>query len=330
MSKKLIKDLKPGEEVKSIFFTQRKELRKTKAGDPYLALELSDRTGTLEAKIWDQVSKYKDRFSEKEFVVVTGRTGLYRDQLQLEIENIRRVREDEVDLGDFVRSTDADAIELEGALRLIASGIRNPHLAKLLESFLDDERFLDDLRRAPAAKNYHHPYLGGLLEHTVSVTSMCERVCELYPSVEKDLLITAAILHDVGKIKELDYQKSIDYSDEGRFLGHLVLGDEMVRERVRNMENFPAELEMRLRHAILSHHGELEWGSPKQPMTLEALILHHVDNMDAKINSFIEITEHRAESNGKWTDMRNLFRRPLYIPKAINQEIELPLEDSLF
>ncbi len=330
MSKKLIKDLKPGEEVKGIFFTQRKELKKTKTGDLYLALELNDRTGTLEAKIWDQVSKYKDRFSEKEFVAVTGRTGLYRDQLQLEIENIRRVREEEVDLGDFVRSTEADIIEMEGTLRLIASGIRNPHLASLIESFLDDESFVDGLRRAPAAKNYHHPYLGGLLEHTVSVTLMCERVCDLYPAVERDLLITAAILHDVGKIEELEYQRSIDYSDQGRFLGHLVLGDEMVRERIRKMENFPAELEMRLRHAILSHHGELEWGSPKQPMTLEALILHHVDNMDAKINSFIEITEHRAEASGKWTDMRNLFRRPLYIPKAINQEIELPLEDSLF
>lgn len=334
MSKRLIGDLKkdprPGEEVKSIFYTQRKEIKRTKTGDLYLSLELSDRTGTLEAKMWDQVLKYKDRFSERDFVKVTGRTSIYRDQLQLEIDDIRRCREDEVNLLDFIRSTEADPVELEGTLRLTVSGIRNGYLRGLLDSFLEDEELVNLWVKAPAAKNYHHPYLGGLLEHTVAVTTLCQKVCDLYPLVERELLIAAAILHDVGKIKELDYQRNIEYSDRGRFLGHLVLGDEMVREHINRIEGFPPELEMRLRHAILSHHGELEWGSPKQPMTLEALILHHVDNLDAKINSFIEITEHRLEGNGKWTDVRNLFKRPLYVPKSIDQEMELPLEEDLF
>jgi len=328
LTKQLIKDIKPGEEVHSIFFTQRKEIRRTRRGDPYISLELTDKTGTVEGKIWDEVARYKDSFSERDFVAVSGRAGLYQDQLQLEIKTIRRCREDEVELEWFLRTTEADLVELEEYLRLKVSEVRQRHLRHLLQEMLDDEDFMRAMRRAPAAKSYHHPYLGGLMEHTAAVVRVCERVCDLYAGVDRDLLTAAALLHDVGKVQELEYDRSILYSDEGRFLGHLVLGDQMVRERIRRIPEFPPELEMRLRHAILSHHGELEWGSPKQPMTLEALILHHVDNLDAKINSFLEVTEHRAEGDGRWTDMRNLFKRPLYVPKAINQEIELPLEEE--
>ncbi len=328
MSKQLIKDIRPGEDVKSIFFTQRKELRKTRRGDPYISLELADCSGSVEAKIWDQVAKYKDSFGEKEFVAVNGRAGVYQDQLQLEIRTIRRCREEEVDLDQFLRKAKSDPVELEETLRLMVSEFKQRNLRELLTRLLDDEAFMEKFRKAPAAKSYHHPYLGGLLEHTASVALMCEKVCDLYPGVDRELLVSAAILHDAGKVKELEYRRSILYSDEGRFLGHLVLGDEMVRELIQAVPGFPPELEMRLRHAILSHHGELEWGSPKQPMTLEALILHHVDNLDAKLNSFLEVTERRVEGEGRWTDMRNLFKRPLYVPKAIEQEMELPMEEE--
>ena len=328
MSKQLIKDIRPGEEVKSIFFTQRKELRKTRRGDPYISLELADRSGSVEAKIWDQVARYKDSFSEKEFVAVNGRAGVYQDRLQLEIKTIRRCREEEVDLDQFLRKAESDPVELEETLRLMVSEFRQRSLRELLQRLLDDESFMEKFRRAPAAKSYHHPYLGGLLEHTVSVALMCEKVCDLYPGVDRELLLAAAILHDAGKVRELEYRRSILYSDEGRFLGHLVLGDEMVREIARAVPGFPPELEMRLRHAILSHHGELEWGSPKQPMTLEALILHHVDNLDAKLNSFLEVTGRRGEGEGRWTDMRNLFKRPLYVPKSMEQEMEVPVEEG--
>ncbi len=328
MSKQLVKDIKPGEEVRSVFFTRRKEIRKTRRGDPYIFLELSDRSGSVEGKIWDEVARYKDSFAERDFVAVSGRASVYQDQLQLEIKTIRRCREEEVDPEWFLRKTEADLVELEEYLRLRVSEIRNRHLRQLLQVLLDDEELMRSMRSAPAAKSYHHPYLGGLMEHTAAVVRVCERVCDLYPDVDRDLLTAAAFLHDIGKVQELEFDKSILYSDEGRFLGHLVLGDEMVRERIRKIPDFPPELEMRLRHAILSHHGELEWGSPKQPMTLEALILHHVDNLDAKINSFLEVTERRAEGDGRWTDMRNLFKRPLYVPKAINQEMELPLEEE--
>lgn len=328
MAKQLIKDIKPGDEVHSIFFAQRKEIRRTRRGDPYISLELTDRSGAVEGKIWDQVARYKDSFSEKDFVAVSGRAGLYQDQLQLEIKTIRRCREEEVDLGWFLRTTDADLVELEEYLRLTVSEVREPHLRHLLQELMGDENLMGAMRRAPAAKSYHHPYLGGLMEHTAMVVKFCERVCDLYPGVDRDLLIAAAILHDIGKVQELEYDRSILYSDEGRFLGHLILGDQMVKDRIKSIPGFPPELEIHLRHAILSHHGELEWGSPKQPMTLEALILHHVDNLDAKINSFLEVTERRAEGDGRWTDMRNLFKRPLYVPKAINKEMELPLEEE--
>ena len=265
LPKQLIKDIQPGEEVKSVFFTQRKELRKTRRGDLYISLELADRSGSVEAKIWDQVAKYKDSFSEKEFVAVNGRAGVYQDQLQLEIKTIRRCREEEVDLEQFLRKATADLVELEETLRLMVSELKERNLRELLGRLLEDEDFMERFRRAPAAKSYHHPYLGGLLEHTVSVALVCDKICSLYPGVDRELLISAAILHDVGKIKELEYGRAILYSDEGRFLGHLVLGDEMLRELIQSMPGFPPELEMRLRHAILSHHGELEWGSPSSP-----------------------------------------------------------------
>jgi 3'-5' exoribonuclease len=328
LPKQLIKDIKPGEEVRSVFFAQRKEIRKTRRGDPYISLELTDRSGSVEGKIWDEVARYKDSFAEKDFVAVSGRAGLYQDQLQLEIKTIRKCRDDEVDLDWFLRKSEADLVELEEYLRLRVSEMRNRHLRELLRGLMEDGAFMEKMRKAPAAKSYHHPYQGGLMEHTAAVVRVCERVCDLYPGVDRDLLTAAAILHDIGKVQELECERSISYSDEGRFLGHLVLGDEMVRERIAALPGFPPELAMRLRHAILSHHGELEWGSPKQPMTMEALILHHVDNLDAKVNSFLEVTERRLEPDGRWTDMRNLFKRPLYVPKALSQEMELPLEDE--
>ena len=181
MSKQLIKDIRPGEEVKSIFFTQRKELRKTRRGDLYISLELADCSGSVAAKIWDQVAKYKDSFSEKEFVAVNGRAGMYQDQLQLEIKTIRRCREEEVDLEQFLRKSQANLVELEETLRLLVSELKAAEPARAARRLLEDEGFMERFRRAPAAKSYHHPYLGGLLEHTVSVALVCDKICEPLP-----------------------------------------------------------------------------------------------------------------------------------------------------
>ncbi len=328
LPKQLIKDLVPGAEVKSAFIVARKEMRKTRAGAPYLALELADKSGRVDARLWDGVARYKDAFAEKDFVAVSGRAEKYRDQLQVVVNSVRRCADEEVDASDFLRVVAADRAELEGGLRLALEEVRSTHLRALLLSFLDDPDFMRRFTSAPAAKNYHHPYLGGLLEHTASTVHICRMVCDLYPDIDRDLLIAAAALHDIGKIWELDYERSIDYSDAGRFLGHLLLSDEMIRERIAALPGFPPDLAMRLRHAVLSHHGELEWGSPKRPKTLEAIVLHHVDNLDAKINSFREVVG-RAAGDSSWSDMRNLFKRPLYAPKAMSQEMELDLEEDV-
>jgi 3'-5' exoribonuclease len=329
MPKQLVSELEPGGEVKSVFLVVRKELRKTKAGAPYLALELADKSGKVEARIWDNVPRYKDAFSERDYVAVSGRVERYREQVQVVVNSLRRCAEEEVDISDFLRVVETDRAELEGELRQAVEEVRNFHLKGLLLNFLNDPDFMRRFTRAPAAKNYHHPYLGGLLEHTANTVRICRMVCELYPEVDRDLLVAAAVLHDIGKIHELEYDRAIDYTDAGRFLGHLLLSDQMIRERIAAMPGFPEDLAMRLRHAVLSHHGELEWGSPKRPKTLEAILLHHVDNLDAKVNSFREIAERAGEGDSPWTDMKNLFKRPLYIPRAMSQEMELELEEEV-
>ena len=329
MAKQLIKDLEPGAEVKSAFIVSRKELRKTKAGAPYLALELADKSGKIDARLWDGVGRYKDTFAEKDYVAVSGRVEKYRDQLQVVVNSLRRCGDDEVDAGDFLRVVGTDRAELEGELRQALEEVRSLHLKGLLLAFFSDGEFMREFTTAPAAKNYHHPYLGGLLEHTATTVRICRMLCDLYPDIDRDLLITAAALHDIGKIQELDYDRTIDFSDAGRFLGHLMLSDEMIRERITDLPGFPPDLALRLRHAVLSHHGELEWGSPKRPKTLEAIVLHHVDNLDAKVNSYREIVARASDGDSPWTDMRNLFKRPLYVPRAMSQEMELNLEEDV-
>lgn len=329
MPKQLVSELEPGEEVKSVFLVTRKELRKTKAGAPYLALELTDKSGKVEARVWDNALRYRDAFSERDYVAVSGRVERYRDQVQVVISSLRRCGDEEVDVSDFLRVVETDRVELEGELRQAVDEIRDFHLKSLLLNFLNDPEFMRLFTWAPAAKNYHHPYLGGLLEHTANTVRICRMVSELYPEVDRDLLVAAAILHDIGKIHELEYDRAIDYTDAGRFLGHLLLSDQMIRERIASMPGFPEELAMRLRHAVLSHHGELEWGSPKRPKTLEAILLHHVDNLDAKVNSFREIVERAGEGESPWTDMKNLFKRPLYVPRAMSQEMELDVEEEV-
>ncbi len=329
MPKQLVKELEPGAEVKSTFICARKELRKTKAGAPYLAIELLDKSGRVEARLWDQVGRYKDAFAEKDYVAVSGRVEKYRDQKQVVITSLRRRGEEDVDAADFLRVVETDRGELEGELRLAVEEVRSRHLKELLLAFLDDNAFMRAFTTAPAAKNYHHPYLGGLLEHTTSTVRICRIICDLYPEIDHDLLVAAATLHDIGKIEELGYERGIDFTDAGRFLGHLLLADQMIREKIKTLSDFPPDLAMRLRHAVLSHHGELEWGSPKRPKTLEAVVLHHVDNLDAKVNSFREIAERAGDSESPWTDMRNLFKRPLYIPRSMSQEMELQLEEDV-
>lgn len=320
MKDQFVQDLKESTTVASDFVVCRKEVRVARSGCRYLALELGDRTGFVDARLFDRALEVAEMFSEGDFVSVRGKIEQYRGRREVVIKELIVLDPAAIDPTDFVRSGLKPPDETLGFLEFLVGEVYNRYLGTLLRSFLADETFMEKFQAAPAAKAYHHAYLGGLIEHSVSVATLCEHAAQQYPQVDKDLLVTAAILHDIGKIDELEYGTRIEYSDEGKFIGHLIIGERMLTERIERIDGFPEELALRLRHAILSHHGELEWGSPKRPSTLEALILHHVDNLDAKVAGFGEIVRRYAGPDVKWTDLKNLFRRPLYVPRAVDDE----------
>ena len=322
-----IRDLVLGSTVAETYAVQAKESRTTKSGKPFLRLKVGDRTGALACMVWDNAESIGARFEAGDLVTITGRVTEYRGALQLEASDVRPAVGAGLDPRAFLPATYRDIDELTGFLQYHIDSVYDRDLRRLLDGVFGDVAFLARFSEAPAAKTFHHAYLGGLLEHTVTVADLCDHVSQQYARVNRDLLITAALLHDIGKVDELTYGSTIDYSESGRFLGHVILGVMLVSQKAKEQERFPeAKLELLL-HAIVSHHGELEWGSPKRPKTIEALILHHVDNLDAKIKGFLEIVEGSRDAG--WTDLRNLFRRPLHVPRASHQEEDfLPAHDG--
>jgi 3'-5' exoribonuclease len=321
-----IGDLRPGTMIEEVYLVKSKETRTTRSGRPYLKLRVGDRTGVVDCMVWDNAERMATRFSLGDLVLVKGRVGEYQGSVQLEAVDIVAASGDTAEAQAFLPSTYRDVEELLGFLHYHIESVYDRDYRALLDSVFDDDAFLSRFAQAPAAKSFHHAYLGGLLEHTVTVADLCDHVSQQYARVDRDLLITAALLHDVGKVDELTYTASIDYSESGRFLGHVVLGVMFVSQKARSVEGLSERRLEPLLHAIVSHHGELEWGSPKRPKTLEALILHHVDNLDAKVKGFLEIVE--GSRDARWTDLRNLFRRPLHNPQASHQEADfLPAEE---
>jgi len=302
-----VKDIKEEDDVKGCYLVKEKRLGTTRAGKPFLNLILADRTGELECKVWERAETLSSLFQDSDIVDVTGRAGAYRGQIQITVSDLR-VPDREIDPAIFLEATPGDLSGMMKSLRKILSTIKNSHLKALIERFLNDGNFVSQLKKAPAAKNFHHSYLGGLLEHTLSVCQIAEQVADHYPQMDRELLVTAAFLHDIGKIREFGYDLNIDYSNEGRLLGHLVLGVAMVDEKLVELKNFPQELALRLKHMILSHHGEYEFGSPKRPKFLEAFALHLLDDLDAKINGLGRFMA-KDRQEGAWTDFNRLFGR---------------------
>ncbi len=323
MKSQFVSDLKEGVAVDTEFVVCRKEVRVARSGCSYLTLELGDSSGFIDARLFDRATDVAETFAEGNYVAVRGKVERYRGRRDIVVRVLTPLDASRVDPRDFMRRCPRQTEELRGYLEFLVEEVHNRHLRRLLDSFLSDAAFMDKFTTAPAARSYHHAYLGGLLEHSVSVATLCEHTAQQYPDVDRDLLVTAAILHDVGKIDELEYRTRIDYSDEGKFIGHLTIGERMLAGRIDSIDGFPRELALRLRHAVLSHHGELEWGSPKRPSTLEALILHHADNLDAKVCGFGEIVRRYGGPDLKWTDLQNLFRRPLYVPRAAEDETQV-------
>jgi len=302
-----IKDIVEDETVNDCYLVKQKRLGTTRKGEPFISLTLADRTGEMEGRVWEGAEQLSSLFHEGDVLEIEGHAGSYRGQIQITVSDLKVIKS-EVDPSIFIESTSKDLSGMVVSLRTIMKGVKNIHLRTLNDRFLSDQQFISLFRNAPAAKNFHHSYLGGLLEHTLSVCRMARKVADHYPNLDSDLLLTAAFLHDIGKMKELKFDLQIDYTDEGRLIGHIVLSAIMVDEKLREIKNFPQGLAIRLKHLILSHHGNYEFGSPKRPKFLEAFALNLIDDLDAKINGLGRFME-RDRKEGVWTDFNQLFER---------------------
>lgn len=304
---KYIGTLREGERISEIYLCKYKQGALTKNGKPYDNVILQDKTGTLDAKIWDPGSVGIEEFDALDYVAVTGDITCFQGNLQCSIKRVRRVSEGEYDPKDYlpVTSRDIDAM-YEELLGYVAS-VKNPYLHKLLSNFFEDAEFAKRFKFHSAAKSVHHGFVGGLLEHTLGVTENCAYFAKRYPILNRDLLLTAAMFHDVGKLKELSVFPANDYTDEGQLLGHIMIGAEWVGEEIRKIDGFPAVLCNELKHCILAHHGELEFGSPKKPALAEALALSFADNLDAKMETVKELFAGVPENNLEWQGYNRLL-----------------------
>lgn len=306
-----IADLTPDTTVTAAFLVLRKEVRQKKDGDPYLSLTLGDRTGQIDANMWDQVAGVQNSFGDDDFIKVRAQVAVYRDKLQLKIERLRRLEEGEVALGDYLPTTENDVEAMWRELEARIAAIGNPHLRALLQAIFGDAAIAERFRRAPAAKTLHHAYLGGLLEHVLSLCRLAELVMRNYPYVDADLLYSGILLHDLGKIEELEYQRSFRYTTPGQLLGHMVLVLRILHDKLAGLPDFPPALAALVEHLIISHHGHYEFGSPKLPMFPEALLLHQLDDMDSKMQAMRTQLQLEPPSGGAWTGYNRSLERPL-------------------
>ncbi len=303
---KYLKDYKDGDRVLDVYLCKYKQSAVTKNGKSYDNLILQDKTGVMDAKIWDPNSVGIAEFDALDYIEVYGEITSFNGVLQVNVKRVRKVFEGEYNPADYLPMTKKDIEEMFKELKSYMSSLQNTYLKKLLHDFfVEDEAFIKAFKYSSAAKAVHHGFVGGLLEHTLSVTKLCDYLAGAYPILNRDLLLTAAICHDIGKTRELSAFPENDYTDEGQFLGHIVMGTEMVGERIRKIEGFPPILANELKHCIIAHHGEYEFGSPKKPAIVEAVALNFADNTDAKIQSFTELMENTNEPG--WTNFNRLF-----------------------
>lgn len=301
-------------QITSFFIATQKQVRTKKDGNPYLALILSDKTGQAEGRMWDNVTDCIPLFEQGEVVKVKAHVARFDGRLQLKVERIRRAPQGEFDLGDFLPKTtkDIDALWLE--LSNYVASFTDPHLKALLTSFLNDEEIAAALRMAPAAKGMHHAWIGGLLEHIVSLLGIANLTAGHYPAINRDLLLTGVVLHDIGKLRELAWATGFSYTMEGQLLGHITIGIGMVEKKLEALPDFPPKLRLLVEHLILSHHGQYEFGSPKLPMIPEAILLHYLDDMDAKMQTVQSEFERNATQGrpaDQFTDWVRAMERAL-------------------
>lgn len=297
---KYISTLREGERISEIYLCKKKQTAMTKAGKPYENVILQDKTGTLDAKIWDVGSVGIEDFDAYDYVAITGDITSFQGNLQCSIKRARKVQEGEYEPKDYLPVSERNVDEMYAELQQLIASVKNPYLSKLLHVFFDDADFAKKFKFHSAAKSVHHGFVGGLLEHTLGVAKNCDYFAKTYPLLNRDLLVTAAVFHDVGKLKELSIFPENDYTDEGQLLGHIMIGAEWIGEEIRKIDGFPIVLANELKHCILAHHGELEFGSPKKPALVEALALSFADNIDAKMETFKELLANVPDNNLEW------------------------------
>lgn len=298
--------------ITSSFVVAAKQVKAKKSGEPYLALTLSDRTGQIEAKMWDNVSEFIAEFDQDDFLKVKGLINKYNTRFQLTIHKLRRLEENEIDYADYLPKCPRDIDELWSTLRTFVDGFQDPQLKAVVLAFMDDEEIAAAYRSAPAAKTLHHAYIGGLLDHVVSLFKLCDLAWRNYPQqINRDLLLAGAFLHDIGKIHELAYARSFSYTTKGQLLGHMIIELEMLQQKIAQVPGFSDEKKVLLEHLIISHHGKYEFGSPKLPMFPEALMLHYLDDLDSKMESMRAHLEREASSGSEWAGWNASLERPL-------------------
>jgi 3'-5' exoribonuclease len=297
--------------ITSSFVVASKQVKAKKNGDPYLAVTLADRTGQLQANMWDNVADSISAFEQDDFVKVKGLVQKYNGRWQLTLHKVRKLGDVEIDYTDYLPKTSKDIEQLWRTLGEFVATMENPWLKQLVNDFMADEAIATPYKNAPAAKTLHHAYVGGLLDHVVSLFTMCDLASRHYPQVNRDLLFTGAFLHDIGKIHELAYQRSISYTTKGQLLGHMIIELEMLHEKLFGIPGFPDELKILIEHMIISHHGQYDFGSPKLPMFPEALMLHYLDDLDSKMESMRAQFERESEVETAWTSYNPSLGRPL-------------------
>jgi len=315
--RRFIKQLGDGDTIEEIFLVVDKQLRANRNGNLYLQLDLRDRSGAMSARMWNAGEAVVRAFEAGDFLQVKGKVQLFQGALQMILHHIDRVHNGQVELADFLPHTDQDVTKLYQRLRSLLMKMTNHHLRALVECFLMDGDFVQAFCKAPAGIRNHHAYLGGLLEHVVTLLDAADRLAPLYPELDRDLLTMGIFLHDIGKVRELTFERSFGYSDEGQLVGHLIIGVEMLNDKVKQVpdltsEAFPPELLLRLKHMILSHHGTYEFGSPRLPMTPEAIALHLLDNLDAKVHSFTREIREDGNKGSAWTPFNQALQRRLF------------------
>ena len=303
---KYIKEYKDGDRMLGIYLCKHKVSAVTKNGKPYDSLILQDKTGTVDAKVWDPNHAGIAEFDSLDYIEVHGDITCFQGALQVNVKRVRKCQEGEFDHADYLPVSKYNIEDMYAELLVYIDKVKNPFLNELLQDFfVADQDFITLFKKSSAAKTVHHGFVGGLLQHTLSVVRLCEFYCQAYPKLNRDLLISAAICHDMGKVKELSLFPQNDYTEEGQFLGHIVIGTEMVSERIRKIPGFPVLLASELKHCILAHHGEYEFGSPKKPAIMEALALNFADNTDAKLETFTELLDNATETG--WMGFNRLF-----------------------